>query len=80
MNDTSGTQEIARHMHGRWCLMKDLKVLSSSIYPGVRHESIHNVDSINTALLGIYTKNVIIDGYHPKCVYTLCPPDVTAYV
>ena len=33
--------------------MKDLKVLSSSIHPGVGHESIHNVDSINTALLGI---------------------------
>ena len=60
--------------------MKDLKVLSSSIHPGVGHESIHNTDSINTALLGIYTKNVITGGYHLKCVYTLSPPDVTAYV
>ena len=61
--------------------MKDLKVLSSSIHPGVGRESIHNVDSINTALLGIdISKNVIIDGHHPKYVYTLCPPDVTAYV
>ena len=33
--------------------MKDLKVLSSSIHPGVGRESIHNEDSINTALLGI---------------------------
>ena len=58
--------------------MKNLKALSSNIHPGVGHESIHNVDSINTTLLGI--ENVIIDGYHPKCVYTLCPPDVTAYI
>ena len=61
--------------------MKDLKVLPSSIHPGVGRKSIHNEDSINTALLGIdIYKNVIIDGYHPKCVYILCPPDVTAYV
>ena len=62
--------------------MKNLKVLSSNIHPGVvGRESIHNVGSNNTALLGIdIYKNVIIDGYHPKFVYTLCPPDVTAYV
>ena len=43
--------------------MKDLKVLSSSIHPGVGRESIHNVDSINTALLGIdIYKNVIKMG------------------
>ena len=54
--------------------MKDLKVLSSSIHPGVGRESIHNVDSINTALLGIDIYKVIID------VYILCTPDVTAYV
>ena len=59
--------------------MKDLKVLSSSIHPWVGRESIHNEDSINTALLGIDIY-VIIDGYHPKCVYILCPPDVTAYI
>ena len=60
--------------------MKDLKVLSSGIHPGVGHESIHNVDSINTALLGIDIYNIIIDWYHPECAYILCLPDVTAYV
>ena len=57
--------------------MKNLKALSSNIHPGVGRESIHNVGSINTALLGIdICKNAIIDGYHPKCVYTLCPGGV----
>ena len=40
--------------------MKDLKVLSSSIHPGVGHEDIHNVDSINTALLGINRYNKML--------------------
>ena len=48
--------------------MKDLKVLSSSINPGFRRKSIHNVDSTNTAFL-VIAKNVLVDGYHPKCVY-----------
>ena len=33
--------------------MKNLKALSSNIHPGVERENIHNVGSINTALLGI---------------------------
>ena len=49
MNDTSGTQKIARHMGGGGYL----KILSSSIHPGVGCKSIHNVDSSNTAFLGI---------------------------
>ena len=43
--------------------MKYLKVLSSNIHPGVGRESIHNVGSINTALLGI-----------EKCYYRWVPP------
>ena len=51
--------------------MKDLKALSSNIYPWVGRESIHNIGGINTALLGICTKNVI-DGYHLSvCIYPL---------
>ena len=59
--------------------MKNLKTLSSNIHPRVGHKSIHNVDSTNTAFL-VMANNVIADVYHPKCVYTLCPPDVTTYV
>ena len=33
--------------------MKDLKALSSNLHPEVGRKSIHNVGSINTALLGI---------------------------
>ena len=33
--------------------MKNPKALSSNIHPGVGRESIHNIGSINTALLGI---------------------------
>ena len=43
--------------------MKNFKALSSNIHPGVGHESIHNVGSINTALLGI-----------EKCYYRWVPP------
>ena len=46
--------------------MKDLKVLSSSIHPGVGHKSIHNEDSINTALLKI--------DIYKKCYYRWVPP------
>ena len=64
-NDTSGTQKRAS-THGRWCLRKKLKVLSSSIHRVVGRESIHNVDSINTALLGIVM--------YKKCYYRWVPP------
>ena len=45
--------------------MKDLKVLPSSIHPGVGRKSIHNEDSINTLLK--------IDIYK-KCYYRWVPP------
>ena len=43
--------------------MKDFKALSSNIHPGVGRKSIHNIGSINTALLGI-----------EKCYYRWVPP------
>ena len=43
--------------------MKNLKALSSNIHPGVGRKSIHNIGSINTALLGI-----------EKCYYRWVPP------
>ena len=43
--------------------MKNLKALSSNIHPGVGRESIHNIDSISTSLLGI-----------EKCYYRWVPP------
>ena len=43
--------------------MKDLKVLPSSIHPGVGRKSIHNE---NTALLGI--------DVYKKCYYRWVPP------
>ena len=46
--------------------MKDLKVLSSSIHPWAGRKSIHNEDSINTALLGI--------DIYQKCYYRWVPP------
>ena len=54
--------------------MKDLKVLSTSIHPRVGRDSIHNVDSISTALLGIdvYTKYRVDHLYiSPNCHYIL---------
>ena len=66
-----------KHQLDTWEVMPDegSQGPSSSIHPGVGYESIHNVDSINTAFLGIdIYKYVIIDGYHPKYVYTLCSP------
>ena len=63
MNDTSGTQEIARHME---VVPDEGSQGPSSIHPGVRLESIHNVDSINTALLGI--------DIYKKCYHTCIPP------
>ena len=35
--------------------MKNFKALSSNIHSGVGHENIHNVGSINTALLSLIT-------------------------
>ena len=67
------SHQAHRRQLDKWevALDEGFQSLSCSIRPRFGLKSIHNVDSINTALLGIdlYAQNVIVDGHHPDYVY-----------